>query len=147
MHIKTLKNKKAVSPIIATLILILIAVAAGVIVYVWTTSYIGQQVGILSQEQFVITKVKYYVSGSSKLLDVTIINQGSTTVNITSAKVYDASYSSQEASMSSPASFDISPGETKTQTLTLNAALTKGQEYIFYFLLFCCMIVCSLFWG
>ena len=132
MHFKTLKNKKAVSPIIATLLLILIAVAAGVIIYIWTTSYVGTQIGTVGgQETFVITNVKYKTSPSTSL-DVTIINQGSAAINITSATLYQSDGSTPVSGVSITTGLPhvISPGTTDTFTLTLNATLSKGQSYV-----------------
>jgi flagellin-like protein len=130
MHFKTLKNKKAVSPIIATLLLILIAVAAGVIIYVWTTSYIGAQIGTVSQEPFVITKVKFY---SSNKLDVTITNQGSTIIRINSAKLYESDGSTPVSgfSITSGLPDTIDPATTKTLTLTFEGTtLISGHSYV-----------------
>ena len=42
-------NKKGISPVIATLLLIIIAVAAAILTYLWVTGYIGtlqQQGGV-----------------------------------------------------------------------------------------------------
>jgi len=131
MHFKTLKNKKAVSPIIATLLLILIAVAAGVIIYIWTTSYIGTQIGTASgQETFVITKVKY-VDGNDNETDVTIINQGATAINIKSVIVYDSTYTNIQAKNKtiSPTT-TINPGDTQTLNVKLNNPLSKGVSYV-----------------
>jgi len=50
IHRNMLKSKKAISPILATLLLIVIAVAAIVITYAWVTTYMGtttQQAGFL----------------------------------------------------------------------------------------------------
>jgi flagellin-like protein len=47
---KLLKNRKAISPILATLLLVVIAVAAIVMTYAWITSYIGittSQAGVM----------------------------------------------------------------------------------------------------
>ena len=47
---KMVRSKKAISPILATLLLIVIAVAAIVITYAWITTYMGsttQQAGII----------------------------------------------------------------------------------------------------
>ncbi len=47
---KMLNSKKAISPILATLLLIVIAVAAIVVTYAWITTYMGtatQQAGVL----------------------------------------------------------------------------------------------------
>ena len=122
---KTLKNKRAVSPIIATLILILIAVAAGVIVYVWTTTYIGTQVGSFSQEQFIITNAKY--DKNAKILNVTIVNQGASIVNITKVTIYLSDYTTVK-NTTSP-NKGINPGQTMILKLN-NIVLQKGTEYI-----------------
>src|SRR5262249_25614811 len=42
---RTQKNKKAISPIIATLLLILIAIAAGVVVYAYVIGFVGSTTG------------------------------------------------------------------------------------------------------
>jgi len=132
MHFKTLKNKKAVSPIIATLLLILIAVAAGVIIYVWTTSYIGTQIGTAGgQETFIITNVKYYVVSTSYYVNVTIINQGASAINITSVKVYDSSYSTLIAYNYSATKLPvIASGDTLTFNVKLSGPLQKGTSYV-----------------
>jgi flagellin-like protein len=136
MHFKTLKNKKAVSPIIATLLLILIAVAAGVIIYVWTTSYIGTQIGSAGgQETFVITNVKYYKSNGNDYVNVTIANQGASAINITIVKVYTSNYTTLIAySHSSPLKIVINPGDTYTLNTQLDLAtgkqIIRGQSYI-----------------
>jgi flagellin-like protein len=132
MHFKTLKNKKAVSPIIATLLLILIAVAAGVIIYVWTTSYVGTQIGSVGgQETFVITNVKYYKVSSTGYVNVTIVNQGTTAINITSVKVYDSTYSTVQAYNTTSSKLPgITPGDTLTFNVKLNTSLNKGKSYV-----------------
>ncbi|MEM3832109.1 MAG: archaellin/type IV pilin N-terminal domain-containing protein [Thermoprotei archaeon] len=128
---KTLK-KRAISPIIAALILILITVAAGVIVYIWATGYIGTQIGGLSgQENFVITKAKYYVVSSTNYLDVTILNQGSSAINVTSVKVYYANYTKVKATnTTSFPTIVINPGATSTLKVPLNNPLAKGTDYV-----------------
>jgi len=134
MHFKTLKNKKAVSPIIATLLLILIAVAAGVIIYVWATGYIGTQIGTAGgQETFVITYVKY-TGGNT--LKVTIVNQGSTAINIKNVAVYNSTYSGNPVAQNTTGGISpsvINPGVTQTLTVTLSGSgnvLTKGTLYV-----------------
>jgi flagellin-like protein len=134
MHFKTLKNKKAVSPIIATLLLILIAVAAGVIIYVWTTSYIGIQIGTAGgQEPFVITNVKYYKSGTNYYVNVTVINQGSAAIQISKVKVYTANYTNLVVTGTSftPTTVIINPGATMTFNANLGTtSLNRGTSYV-----------------
>jgi flagellin-like protein len=45
MKLLTMKNRKGISPLIATLLLIAIAVAASVLTYSWVMSMIGSQSG------------------------------------------------------------------------------------------------------
>jgi len=139
MHFKTLKNKKAVSPIIATLLLILIAVAAGVIIYVWTTGYIGTQIGTAGgQETFVITNVKYYKNSSIDYLDVTIINQGAVAITIdtsaTPPSIIRVFNSSNNLVATGSSSVTINPGEAKTFTVMLKLqgsfTIAKGHSYV-----------------
>jgi len=134
MHFKTLKNKKAVSPIIATLLLILIAVAAGIIIYVWTTSYIGTQIGTAGgQETFIITNVKYYKSSGINYVNVTIINQGASAINITSVKLWNSSYTGLIAYNTTANILPvIAPGDTLTFNVKLvtSSPINKGTSYI-----------------
>jgi len=139
MQFKTLKNKKAVSPIIATLLLILIAVAAGVIIYVWATSYIGQQIGSVGgQETFVITNVKYNKISGTNYVNVTVINQGISAINITTIKVYASDYSTLVATNTTTTTYHgalIAPGTTSTLTniqlnLVTGQQIIKGQSYV-----------------
>jgi flagellin-like protein len=135
MRFKTLKNKKAVSPIIATLLLILIAVAAGVIIYVWVTGYVGTQIGTAGgQEPFVITNVKYYKSGSNYYVNITIVNQGSAAIQISKVKVYTANYTNLVATSTTftPPTVIIEPGATMTFNANLGttSVLTRGTSYV-----------------
>jgi flagellin-like protein len=135
MRFKTLKNKKAVSPIIATLLLILIAVAAGVIIYVWVTGYVGTQIGTAGgQEPFIITNVKYYIS-TNPYVNVTVINQGTAAINITTVRVYTSNYTNLIAySTNAPLKIVINPGDTYTFNTQLSIVsgkqIIRGQSYV-----------------
>jgi flagellin-like protein len=53
LHRNMLKSKKAISPILATLLLIVIAVAAIVVTYAWVMTYMGsttEQAGVMLYE-------------------------------------------------------------------------------------------------
>jgi flagellin-like protein len=71
---KILNSKKAISPILATLLLIVIAVAAIVVTYAWITTYMGtatQQAGVLPYKANV-----NFVSGTPKNITIDIGNSG-----------------------------------------------------------------------
>jgi len=83
--------RKAVSPVIATLLLILIAVAAAVLVYVWVTGYASSVTASGTpelQERIKIDAVSY--DASLKNLTVYVRNIGDVTVNITTIYVINA---------------------------------------------------------
>src|SRR4030067_2664806 len=71
---KILNSKKAISPILATLLLIVIAVAAIVVTYAWITTYMGtttQQAGVILYKE----NVKF-VDATPDTTIITLGNQG-----------------------------------------------------------------------
>ena len=77
MSIKNmLRSKKAISPILATLLLIVIAVAAIVVTYAWIMTYMGsttQQASVILYNE----NVKFYTVGTSNnQTDLVIGNSG-----------------------------------------------------------------------
>ena len=71
-----LKSKKAISPILATLLLIVIAVAAIVVTYAWIMTYMGsagQQIVMMSKEN---------VRFDANLTEITIGNTGTVDTRI-----------------------------------------------------------------
>jgi flagellin-like protein len=83
-----MKNTKAISPIFATLILIAIAVIAGVVVYMFTSGFLaGNTANTNAANEKVTIQAAQYASGT-----ITVYAQSTTsTVSITSAIVKDAS--------------------------------------------------------
>ncbi|MCL6578472.1 MAG: hypothetical protein K6T73_03685 [Candidatus Bathyarchaeota archaeon] len=68
-----LKSKKAISPILATLLLIVIAVAAIVVTYAWIMTYVssaGQQAGVT------LYKENIYWNATEKKTYITVGNSG-----------------------------------------------------------------------
>jgi len=121
-------RRKAVSPVIATLLLIVIAVAAAVLTYIWVTGYMGtvapRETPTQLQERIKIDAVN--VSGT----DVTIYvaNIGETATMIISGYVLTTNYTAVCGNNTiSPAT--INPGETMTVSIQ-NCRLTSGETYI-----------------
>jgi flagellin-like protein len=75
-----LRSKKAISPILATLLLIVIAVAAIVVTYAWIMTYIGNAT---SQAQFVPYKENIFWNSTEKKTYLTIGNSGTSSGKIT----------------------------------------------------------------
>jgi flagellin-like protein len=122
---KILQSKKAISPILATLLLIVIAVAAIVITYAWITTYMGtatQQAGFIPYKANV-----NFVNATHITIDVG--NSGTSSGQIvqvyigTSATTLD----SQTTTPSLPKSITAGTIESFTVTLTW----TAGETYYF----------------
>ena len=86
---RLLRNKKAISPIFATLILIAIAVIAGIVVYMFTSGTIASMTGggTAGQEKVAVQGVDPNAVPAVAYAQ----NTGDTPVTITSAIVKDAS--------------------------------------------------------
>ena len=121
------KEKKAISPIIATLLLILIAIAAGVVVYAYVIGFIGNQTASsppIGTDQIALNAVSY-TSGATSI-GAYVQDIGQSAVNISAMYVYYGNGSlSQQATMSSTS---INPGKTADISGTITA-LTTGQYY------------------
>src|SRR3989337_1754220 len=77
---KMLRSKKAISPILATLLLIVIAVAAIVITYAWITTYMGtttQQAGFIPYKANVA-----FVSSTTEKISIDVGNSGTSSGKI-----------------------------------------------------------------
>jgi flagellin-like protein len=83
-------KRTGVSPVIATLLLIVIAVAAAVLAYIWIIGYQGtltqQATATQLQERIKIEAVGYYPGNK---LNASVRNIGDVTVNVTAIYVYN----------------------------------------------------------
>jgi len=115
---KLKSNKKAISPIIATLLLIAIAVVASLVVYAWVMGYIGYQTNNAGNS-IAIQSVNF---SGGKITDIYVQNMGTTTVTL-DGNVYinGAQYTASAGSGA------LSSG--KTADLTVSVAALSGQMY------------------
>jgi len=117
-------SKKAVSPVIATLLMIAVAVAASVIVYVWSAGLLGTLMGgggAQVKEQLVIEAYDWTNTASLKLY---LRNVGSTAVSIA------AIYVGGTATTSNPVyPIAVAVKSPATPTLTGMGSVTSGTAY------------------
>ena len=122
-------KRRGVSPVIATLLLIVIAVAAAVLTYIWVTGYMGKVTGAVEQTstQQLQEKIKINaVSISDTTVKLSISNIGDMDVTISGA--YVLTQGGTSVCSSSP-STPISKGGT--QDVTINGcSLASGTTYI-----------------
>ena len=137
-----MKNRRAISPVIATLLLILIAVAASILVYVWVTGYTSSVTGAEAtqlQERIKIDAVSAkQVNNTGNYYDVISVfvrNIGEVRANVSSIYVYDEE-GKVVISATGISRGGIEPGVTANFTIALNytnsaepnnALLVNGQ--------------------
>jgi archaeal type IV pilus assembly protein PilA len=117
---KLKKNSKALSPVVASIILIAVTVAVSVVVAAWMG---GMTIGLMGNaEQASIANVAF---PSGTKIDVLVQNSGSTTVNITQAYIngFSATMNSTSPSVGKSASTTIQ------LTLPNSDTLSAGTSY------------------
>ena len=85
---KWLRNRKAVSPVIAALLLIAISVAAAVITYSWVMTMIEGQ-GSQAQTTIRFEEVSFDLVSTDSQIKMVIRNSGGVTAQIQTLYVYD----------------------------------------------------------
>ena len=126
---KMLKSKEGISPILATLLLIVIAVAAVIVTYAWvmtfTTSTTSQSGAVLSVEN-----VRYYNSSGLKV-DITIRNSGTADAKV--VEVYQGTSSSNLNTVSS-VTYDPTTQMVSADSslkITFSLSWSDGTRYYF----------------
>jgi len=125
-------NKLGVSPVIAVLLLVVIAVIAGTLLYVWLTGYMGTlQTGVGTEqlkEKIKIEGVKYEKSDTTGTVTVYVRNIGDTKVSLKAVYLYDASGTVVAADTEE--NVELGPGAVGTIPNTgLSYTLSSGKTY------------------
>jgi flagellin-like protein len=121
---KMFKSRKGISPILATLLLIVIAVAAIVVTYAWIMTYMGtagEQAGVRLYK----ANVRFYVQSSVKRVDIDLQNTGTSSTQI--IQVYAGNSSSNLQSQTTVQTLPMSlPAGGDVFTVTMNYNWTSG---------------------
>jgi flagellin-like protein len=125
---KVLRSKKAISPILATLLLIVIAVAAIVVTYAWIMTYMssaGQQAGVILYK----ANVRFYDSSGTKKIDIDIGNSGTSNTQI--LVLYVGTTSTALQNQTATPSLPVSLTAGNIVRLTVTYTWTAGTTYYF----------------
>ena len=126
MNKKIFNNKKAISPIFATLILIAIAVIAGVVVYTFTSGTLATMTGGGTAGQEKITVQSAYNS-SSTVITVILQQTGGPAATINGMIIKDGS--GNTVGTAAITDTPLTVGELKTMTGTYSDGLIDGTTY------------------
>jgi len=116
-------SKKAVSPVIATLLMIAVAVAASVIVYVWSAGLLGTLMGgggSQVKEQVILEAYQWTASNDLKLY---LRNVGSS--NVTLANIYVGG-----TQLAAVGTKTMAPKGTSVQSLAPGTTFSAGTAYV-----------------
>ena len=117
------RHKKAISPILATLLLVVIAVAAIVVTYAWVMMYTGHLTGQAS----VITKLANVdFHGNGTIIDIDVLNSG--TADTAIVKLYIGTSSSTMSNQTITPT-PLLAGET--QRITVDYSWQPNTVYYF----------------
>jgi flagellin-like protein len=124
--IKTRRSTRGLSPIFAVLILIAIAVIAGIVVYMFTSGFIGSLTGNPStgSEKVAIQAIQ----GTGQTITVYAMSQSGGPIALDSAIVKNAQGGTIEVITLDPAA-DIIESSLTTLPITTVNALTPGSSY------------------
>jgi flagellin-like protein len=125
---KLLKSKKALSPVVAAIILIAVTVAVSIAVAAWMGSL---SMGFMETKELTISSIEVNNHNATANPDTMIIdatNTGTGDVTVASAKI-----NGQTASITTPAAgqFTVNAGESTTSPVTITAGqnLISGNKY------------------
>ncbi|MEM2293403.1 MAG: archaellin/type IV pilin N-terminal domain-containing protein [Nitrososphaerota archaeon] len=123
-----IESRKAISPILATLLLVVIAVAAIVVTYAWVMTYMGsagQSAGVMLYK----ANVRFY---DNDQIDVDVGNSGTSDTEIIRIYVGDAPSSLENpVDIDPPLPVSLKAGSVVSLTITLDQGWTSGRTYYF----------------
>lgn len=130
---KIVRSKKGISPILATLLLIVIAVAAVIITYAWVLTFTSTQ----TQQGGVLLTKENVSWPTSTTISVVIRNTGTSDGKITAVYMGTSSTNLNLSISVSPtlggSSATVSAGSSTTFTITYTAGWNSNTRYYFKF--------------
>ena len=124
---KILRSKKGISPILATLLLIVIAIAAVIVTYAWIIAFTATQ----TQQSGVMLMYENLSWPTASTITVAIKNTGTNHTKITGVYLGTSSTNLNLSVSMLPTSATINPGSRST--FTINHIWTANTRYYFKF--------------
>jgi flagellin-like protein len=116
------KNSKALSPVVASIILIAVTVAVSVVVAAWMG---GMTIGLMGNaEQAQVTNVAFVRDSGTTTLSATIRNTGDDTITISAAYIDGV-----QTTDAFTTDTTIEKGQSGALTITNSTALASGAVY------------------
>jgi flagellin-like protein len=121
---KLLKSKKALSPVVAAIILIAVTVAVSIAVAAWMGSLTFT---FMETEEMTITTAKFNTARTG--INMTVLNSGTTDIILTAVTITGQGMTGSPAIVGSPQT--ISPtGATQAVNINVGATAVAGNSYL-----------------
>jgi len=124
---KILKSRKAISPILATLLLIVIAVAAVIVTYAWVMTFTGSQT-----QQAGVLLIKENISWATGTISVVIRNTGTTNGKVVAVYIGTSATNLTSVTPSTP-TLPATVNAGAATSFTLPYTWTANTRYYFKF--------------
>jgi flagellin-like protein len=115
---KLLKSKKALSPVVAAIILIAVTVAVSIAVAAWMGSL---TIGFMETSELTITQMTYETNGN---LTISVTNSGTSDVTIATVRV-----NGDTESFLAAEDLTLTDGESDDLTIDMTTAWVAGNKY------------------
>ena len=122
--IKLLKNKKALSPVVAAIILIAVTVAVSIAVAAWMGS---MTFGFMATEELTITKA-VFADGTPDTVTLTVLNTGTQNMTIVDATISGNGVTN--ATLTTVPTIVAVSATTDTILLNLGGSYSAGSSYL-----------------
>jgi flagellin-like protein len=116
------KSKKALSPVVASIILIAVTVAVSIAVAAWMGALTFT---FMKTEEIKITSMTFPTGTQN--ITLSIKNPGTSKVTISSVSINDGAVTVSNTAPVCP--FDVAAGATQTLKIALGSAVTAGNKY------------------
>jgi flagellin-like protein len=124
---KLLKSKKALSPVVAAIILIAVTVAVSIAVAAWMGSL---TIGLMENKELTITQMTFTAGNSTAgQIAVSVSNTGTTDVTIAIVKVNGETMTAGTGANSWAATTSATVVDGGTETITITTTVTAGAKY------------------
>lgn len=124
---KTNKSKKAISPILATLLLIVIAVAAIVVTYAWIMTYMSSST---QKAEVLMTNANVDFQNNPTRITVDMINTGTAGTRIANVYIGNSASTEQPLNATNP-TLPATLAAGATVSISFNYNWTAGAIYYF----------------
>ncbi|UCE96479.1 MAG: DUF4352 domain-containing protein [Candidatus Bathyarchaeota archaeon] len=120
---RLLKSRKALSPVVAAIILIAVTVAVSIAVAAWMGALTFT---FMQTEEVAFTGYTWDTTGDIEWIQLTVKNTGSTDITISGIRINDV-----DADDWGYTTYSLAAGSSETFTVTRSANYTSGVKYEF----------------